>query len=222
MNLFRSETMQYFKIAIPKTNSLKILSVIETIGKIHFVDRAHNRDKNFRNSYTEASRKSLETLGQLAEIQRKMDDYHIKLQPPASWEEFYDKLEEITNGPSVDQNVTNHERLYSELMAELNETFQRLRESTSSNDDIEHSVYYLQRQLCFYKLIRDLLPDAGISQLESIVAAKSETNDEGKGQPGTPFRRTAAQSEGGLEQTPTISMRLKKQIREMETKNTQR
>lgn len=212
MNLFRSETMQYFKIAIPKTNSLKILSAIETIGKIHFVDRSHNKDKNYRNSYTEASRKCMETLSQLEEMRRRMEDYHIKLVAPVSWEEFYDKLESITNGPAVDQHVTNDERLYSELMAELAETFTRLQESTTSADDIEQSVFYLQKQLCFYKLIRDLLPDAGISQLESIVGSKPETIDPTRTGTGI---KGAGQVEGGLEQTPTISMRLKNQVKRL-------
>ena len=61
MQLFRSETMQYFKIVIPKINAVTIMSAIETIGKIHFVDRTHHSSL-YKNAYTDQVKKCSELL----------------------------------------------------------------------------------------------------------------------------------------------------------------
>ena len=156
MNIFRSEPMDYFKIVIPKDNSVKIMSAIETIGNIHFIDKSEN-DLKTKNYYSESAKKCGDLIYHFKEIEEKMDEFGIDVKKVADIEDFYTRLEEISHSTKESQ-----EKIFSDLGNELDGVFSRLNESTNQINDLESTIIVIRRRLGFFNLAKQLVPKDNI------------------------------------------------------------
>ena len=152
MNIFRSETMQYFKIIIPKTNAVRILSAVETIGNIHFIDRSEH-DLKAKNYFNESSKRCTELLFHLKQLEEKISESEMRIKKVKSVEKFYDRLEHLSHSTK-----DSDEKIFADLESELEQIFTKINETGHYMSDIDTTIHVVKRNLGFYNLIRKVVP----------------------------------------------------------------
>ena len=91
-SLFRSETMQYFKIVFPDVNAHQVISRLGRLGSIHFVDRNHDPQSAI-NPFNKLVKKCAELEDVLATIGQTMESFDIKIRKCPDLDFFFLKLE---------------------------------------------------------------------------------------------------------------------------------
>ena len=91
MSIFRSETMQYFKIVFPDSNGYSILSKLGELGKLHFVDRNPDLLSN-QKPFSNILRKCSELEEMVQQIEVIMGESKIEIQRENNLEKFFSKL----------------------------------------------------------------------------------------------------------------------------------
>lgn len=160
MNLFRSETMQYFKIVIPKANAVKILSAMETVGNIQFVDRSTELNKPL---FSETVKRCDELLANIAEIEKKMKENMMSIVSPIKSKYFYQDLQEESR-----HCKDSDEKVFAEIDSDITRTFLRLQEATSSESNMKETILYLKKKLCFYNQIKEITPEGSLRYSMSL------------------------------------------------------
>ena len=152
MNIFRSETMQYFKIVLPKDNSLKIMSALESTGDIHFVSQTKG-DGKIKGYYSESARRCELILFQLAAIEKRLEKSRVHITHPENQEDFYKILRE-----KMERSKLNEERYFVKIEAELQKLFSRINEYSHHEANIDDNAVYLFKKVCFLRLTQQMVP----------------------------------------------------------------
>lgn len=161
--------MQYFKAVIPKNNAVRILSAMQTIGNIQFVDRNSHVHGPVKGHYADVLKTCNETLGHIVEIEKKMESKGIEIVYPYDVESFYIRLEEICKA-----SKENEERTFLNLVKEIKDIYKKLLEYVASRENMNSAITTLKKKLCFYHLIKDLVDEQSIERLVSIVSTEEE------------------------------------------------
>lgn len=156
MEFFRSETMQYFKIVIPKTNSVRIMSALESIGHLHFVDKRAANAVTVRTYYSECAKKCGELLIQLNEIEIKMAQHKVSIEHPHNIPRLYRLLQEDSLGGRADD-----EKVFSELQNYLSKVFQQLNDNTARQSELDDAIKDINKQISFFRLLDKISPPEG-------------------------------------------------------------
>lgn len=156
MEFFRSETMQYFKIVIPKANSVRIMSALEAIGHLHFVDKRMTAGPSMRTYYSESARKCDELLTQISEIERKMTQHKVPIERPHNIRKLYRLLQEESLGSRADD-----ERVFSDLEHNLTSVFQQLHDNTSRQSELTDAIKEINKEISFFRLLDSISPPEG-------------------------------------------------------------
>lgn len=156
MGFFRSETMQYFKIVIPKTNGVKIMSALETIGHLHFIDRREHTGLPIKTYYSESARKCDELLSSLEALEKKMVECKIKVRCPIDIQQVYTMLHQQSL-----ESRENDEKVFAELDGEIEGLSRAIQEGMANEKDINDSILAINKKISFYQLISEITPHEG-------------------------------------------------------------
>lgn len=151
MNLYRSETMQYFKVVIPKDNCIKILSGIETFGNTHFVDR--NGDTlTMKRTFSDLVNRCTNILNLIQNLKMKMEGLGLKVLPQRSIRIFYEKHhQELLKSKEPDQAP------FLSIEKALEE-FHVNQELIVGNNEINARIVMTKKRLYFLQQVQQLLP----------------------------------------------------------------
>lgn len=152
MSLFRSETMNYFKIVFPDSHSYQILSMLGQLGKLHFVDRnpgCLTHDKPF----SRIIRKCGELEEMLEQIQKIMIQFEVPIRSEPNPERFFRKLEERVRAAD-----SAPESILGEMEHIISENSLKIKEMQSSFIDLQEQLDLCLEELCLLKIIQRMLP----------------------------------------------------------------
>ena len=151
MNTYRSETMQYFKVVIPKDNCIKILSGMETFGNTHFVDR--NGDTlTMKRTFSDLISRCSNILVLIQNLKAKMQSLGIQIFPQRSIRTFYEKHHaELLKSQEPDQAP------FLQIEKALEE-FHVNQELIMGGNEINARIVATKKRLFFLQQVQQLLP----------------------------------------------------------------
>ena len=133
MNIYRSDTMKYYKIVVPKDNIVQILNTIEEVSCIHMVDNnnktPHNKDR---------LKSSIENISKIDSIYSTLARYDIHVDKITSQTTF-DYIKGKMNAYSHFEEVSKYVARTHSLMSDYSN---RMDSIHSRMFDLKHKIYF--------------------------------------------------------------------------------
>jgi len=149
--VFRSEKMELYRVTIPKDDAWKVVESLGNLDVAHFIDM-NKGEQPFNLPYASRIKLCDETERRLAFLLTKCKEHHIKINKPASVQDFSHNIGSIEKEKrkamhllfdAIDQDVQDKEKFVSNQSKQISE----MRAELNKLRDYETVLQFVQRMM---------------------------------------------------------------------------